>query len=84
MRQLWLNLADIKEKLKNILLNEAVSPSELFGSSVETVVIKFREARVRSAAFRKYIPTNLNLHLRPLGVLVHQSLRNGGRARGKA
>ncbi len=44
------NLADIGKKEKGFLLDAPVSPSELFGTSVETVVEKFREAKARSAA----------------------------------
>ncbi len=39
-RHLWMNLADIGEKKKPFLLNAPVSPSELFGTSVETVIDK--------------------------------------------
>ncbi len=53
---LWVNLADLERKEKGFLLDAPVSPSELFGTSVETVVEKFREARVRSAAFKTFIP----------------------------
>ncbi|ROL44499.1 hypothetical protein DPX16_0387 [Anabarilius grahami] len=55
-RHLWLNMADIGEKEKGFLLDAPVSPSELFGGSVETVVGKFREARARSAAYKNCIP----------------------------
>ncbi|ROI46622.1 hypothetical protein DPX16_7740 [Anabarilius grahami] len=55
-RHLWLNMADIGEKEKGSLLDAPVSPSELFGGSVEAVVGKFREARARSAEFKKCIP----------------------------
>lgn len=48
-RHLFVNLADIEEKEKNFLLNEPVSPSEFFSTSVETVVGKFREAMAHSA-----------------------------------
>ncbi len=51
-----MNLADIGKKEKSFLLDAPVSPSELFGTSVETVVEKFREARARSAAFKTFIP----------------------------
>lgn len=47
-----MNLVDIGEKENKLLLDAPVSPSELFGTSVEAVVGKFREARL----FRKYIP----------------------------
>ncbi len=55
-RHLWMNLADIGEKEKRFLLDAPVSPSELFGTSVETVVEKFREAKARSAAFKSCLP----------------------------
>ncbi len=55
-RHLWVNLADIGKKEKGFLLDAPVSPSELFGTSVETVVEKFREAKARSAAFKSFIP----------------------------
>ncbi len=55
-RHLWVNLADIGKKEKGFLLDAPVSPSELFGTSVETVVEKFREAKARSAAFKIFIP----------------------------
>ncbi|XP_050988385.1 uncharacterized protein LOC127179128 [Labeo rohita] len=55
-RHLWVNLADLGKKERGFLLNVLVSPSELFGASVEAVVEKFREARTRSAAFKTFIP----------------------------
>ncbi len=55
-RHLWVNLADLEKKEKGFLLDAPISPSELFGTSVETVVEKFREARARSAAFETFIP----------------------------
>ncbi len=55
-RHLWVNLADIGRKEKGFLLDAPVSPSELFGTSVETVVEKFKEAKARSAAFKSFIP----------------------------
>lgn len=51
-RHLWLNLSGIKECDKAVLLDA----SGLFGTAVETVVDMFREARMQSAAFGKYIP----------------------------
>ncbi len=50
------NLADIGKKEKGFLLDAPVSPSELFGTSVEMVVEKFREAKARSAALKTLIP----------------------------
>ncbi len=55
-RHLWVNLADIGKKEKGFLLDALVLPSELFGTSIETVVEKFREAKARSAAFKSFIP----------------------------
>ncbi len=51
-----MNLADLEKKEKGFLLDAPISPSQLFGASVETVVEKFREARARSAAFKTFIP----------------------------
>ncbi len=55
-RHLWVNLADLEKKEKGFLLDAPILPSELFGTSVETVVEKFSEARARSAAFETFIP----------------------------
>ncbi len=55
-RHLWVNLTDIGKKEKGSLLDAPVSPSELFGTSVEAVVEKFREAKAHSAAFKTFIP----------------------------
>ncbi|CAM4598264.1 unnamed protein product [Leuciscus chuanchicus] len=66
-RHLWLNQADIGEKEKTFLLDSPVSPSELFGPSVETVVDKFREARARSAAFKSFIPRRSSAQPRQAG-----------------
>ncbi len=55
-RHLWVNLADLEKKEKGFLLDTPFLPSQLFGTSVETVVEKFREARARSAALKTFIP----------------------------
>lgn len=55
-RHLWVNWADIGEKVKIFLLDAPVLPSEVFGTSVETVVRKFRGAKVHSAALKMFIP----------------------------
>lgn len=62
-------------KDKNVLLDALALPSELFGTSVEMVIERFREARAQSAAFKKYI----QIHPKPLGVLARHSLITGGR-----
>lgn len=41
---------------KITILDALVSPSGLFGTAVETVVGRFKEAMVQSAAFNKKIP----------------------------
>lgn len=43
-KHLWMNLADIRKE-KVFLLDAPVSPSELFDTSVETVVKKFKEGK---------------------------------------
>lgn len=52
-RLLWLNLADIGEKERNFLLDAPVLPSELFDTSVETVVRNFKEANI--SIYKTYI-----------------------------
>lgn len=49
-RHLLINLADIREKEKQFLLDAPVSSSELIGTSIEMVVSKFREVRAWFAA----------------------------------
>lgn len=49
---LWLNLSVIKEKDKSFLLNTPILPSGLFGTSVETVVERFKEARKQEISER--------------------------------
>ncbi len=71
-RHLWVNLADIGKKEKGFLLDAPVSPFKLFGTSVETVVKKFREARARSAAFKTFIPRSSRSEP---GVLARPGLR---------
>ncbi len=50
-RHLWVNLVDIREEEKRFLLDAPDSPSELFGTSVEMVVDRFKETKARSAAY---------------------------------
>lgn len=56
-----MNQADIWEKEKNFLLYEAVLPLELFGTSIETVVGKFRKAKAHSRDFKTFIPCQSRL-----------------------
>lgn len=55
-RHLWLNLVDIGSKENNLFLDAPFSSSVLFGTSVEALVEKFRDARAQSADFKRYIP----------------------------
>lgn len=57
-RHIWVKVANTKEKEVNVLLEAPVSPSELFCTSVETVVRKFREVEgvVCSLQNLAYIP----------------------------
>lgn len=56
-RHLWVNLASIRDKEKAFLLDTSVSNYELFGNSVEAMVVKFREAKARSATYNSYTLT---------------------------
>lgn len=47
-RHLWLNLSVLKEKERVFLFDGPVSPTDVFGTAVETVVQKFKEAKVKS------------------------------------
>lgn len=55
-RQLWLNLSGLMEKDRSFLLVALLLPAGLFGTAVETVVCKLKEAKIKSAAFERYIP----------------------------
>ncbi len=83
-RHLWVNLADIGKKEKGFLLDAPVSPSELFGTSVETLV---REAKSLGRRRRAQRPSNPLFQGGPClspnnsGVLAHLRLgiRDGHR-----
>ncbi len=55
-RHLWLNLSGIKEKDRAFLLDAPISPSGLFGDTVNMVADRFQEAKKQSAAFKQYLP----------------------------
>ena len=55
-RHLWLNLTGIKEKERLFLLDSPISPSGLFGDSVNTVVDRFREVKKHEEAFVQFLP----------------------------
>ncbi len=47
-RHLWLNLADLKDADRKVLLNAPISPSGLFGDAVETITERFAETQKRA------------------------------------
>ncbi len=53
---LWLNLMEIREKEKAFLLDFQISGFGLFGDAMNTVVEKFRAAKMESAAFKQFMP----------------------------
>ncbi|CAM4725499.1 unnamed protein product [Leuciscus chuanchicus] len=55
-RHLWLNLSDIKEKEKHVLLDAPVSTVGLFGDAVNSAVAKSQEAAKQAAALQKLLP----------------------------
>lgn len=56
VRHLSVNLVVIERKEKDCLLDALISQTGLFGTSVEVVIDRFREAKEQSGAFRKFIP----------------------------
>ncbi len=70
-RHLWVNLADLEKKEKGFLLDAPVSPSRLFGASVETVVEKFSARLPSKPSFQEGPGPSPN----KAGVLVHPGLR---------
>lgn len=67
-KHLWLSLLGIRESDKTDLLDAPVLPSRLFGTAIEMVLEKYREARVQSAAFKKFIPCRVQASLKPSGL----------------
>ena len=55
-RHLWLNLSDIKDKEKHVLLDAPVSTVGLFGDAVNVAVAKSQEAAKQAAALQKLLP----------------------------
>ncbi|CAM4446751.1 unnamed protein product [Leuciscus chuanchicus] len=55
-RHLWLNLSDIKDKEKHVLLDAPVSTQGLFGDAVNSAVAKLQEASKQAAALQKLLP----------------------------
>ncbi len=74
-KHLWVNLADLERKEKGFLLDAPVSPSKLFGTSVETVVEKFRgrAQQLLKPSFQE----GPGLSLNRAGVLARPGLRIG-------
>ncbi|KAL0147294.1 hypothetical protein M9458_057396 [Cirrhinus mrigala] len=61
-RHLWLTLSDMKEKDRVFLLDAPLSPSGLFGDSVNSVVDRYQEARKQAAAFQRFLPLRHPAH----------------------
>ncbi len=55
-RHLWLNLADLKEADRKVLLNAPVTPAGLFGDAVESITERFAEAQKRAKAMSHVMP----------------------------
>ncbi len=55
-RHLWLNLADLKEADRKVLLNAPITPSGLFGDAVESITERFAEAQKRAKAMSHVMP----------------------------
>ncbi len=55
-RHLWLNLADLKDADRKVLLNAPISPSGLFGDAVETITERFAETQKRAKAMSHVMP----------------------------
>ncbi len=55
-RHLWLNLADLKEADRKVLLNAPITPSGLFGDAMESITERFAEAQKRAKAMSHVMP----------------------------
>ncbi len=55
-RHLWLNLADLKEADRKVLLKAPVTPSDLFGDAVESITERFAEAQKHAKAMSHIMP----------------------------
>ncbi|KAG1925197.1 hypothetical protein F2P79_025690, partial [Pimephales promelas] len=53
-RHLWLNLSEIKEKDRSVLLDAPMSPSSLFGDAINCVIDQFQETKKKSAAVAEW------------------------------
>ncbi len=62
-RHLWLNLADLKEADRKVLLNAPVTPSGLFGDAVEYITERFAEAQKRVKALSHVYSFNKNAYI---------------------
>lgn len=55
-KHLWLKLTGINDRDKMFLLDAPVSPSDLFGDSVRTVITRILEAKRHAEAFDQFLP----------------------------
>ncbi|CAM4618530.1 unnamed protein product [Leuciscus chuanchicus] len=70
-RHLWLDLSDIKDKEKYVLLDAPVSTQGLFGDAVNSAVAKSQEASKQAAALQKLLPRRSSLRLLSGSSLTH-------------
>ncbi|CAM4693006.1 unnamed protein product [Leuciscus chuanchicus] len=70
-RHLWLDLSDIKDKEKYVLLDAPVSTQGLFGDAVNSAVAKSQEASKQEAALQKLLPRRSSLRLLSGSSLSH-------------
>ncbi|CAM4576079.1 unnamed protein product [Leuciscus chuanchicus] len=70
-RHLWLDLSDIKDKEKYVLLDTPVSTQGLFGDAVNSAVAKSQEASKQAAALQKLLPRRSSLRLLSGSSLTH-------------
>ncbi len=55
-RHLWLTLADLKDSDRKVLLNAPITPSGLFGDTVDSIIERFAEAQKRAKAMSHVMP----------------------------
>ncbi|XDV19881.1 hypothetical protein PO909_025279 [Leuciscus waleckii] len=70
-RHLWLDLSDIKDKEKYVILDAPVSTQGLFGDAVNSAVAKSQEASKQAAALQKLLPRRSSLRLLSGSSLTH-------------
>lgn len=57
---LWLSIMEVKDADKTALLDSPVSPSGLFGSTVDHIAERFTMAQKTSKAMRHFLPASFS------------------------